>query len=113
CDLRHRLDDQRDDPRKVRLFVFSREGYGDARQPTPPAKPADCTLAIGAELDMNVMRYTVIDRRGAASFVGPCDALGALLIGCSGGAETLDQLLLAAERSGARLQDQVSSALAV
>jgi hypothetical protein len=62
---------------------------------------------------MNVMRYTVIDARGVASFVGPCEALRPLLIGCIGGAGSLDELLQAAERSGAKIYDQVTSALAV
>ena len=62
---------------------------------------------------MNVMRYTVIDARGVASFVGPCDALRPLLIGCIGGAGSLDELLQAAERSGAKIYDQVTSGLAV
>jgi hypothetical protein len=62
---------------------------------------------------MNVMRYTVIDARGTTSFVGPCEALRPLLIGCQGGATALEELLLAAERSGAHLYDPVTSGLAV
>jgi hypothetical protein len=63
---------------------------------------------------MNVMRYTVIDGRGVASFVGPCDALRGLLLGCISGASSLDDLLRAAERTGAKhLYEGVSSGLAV
>lgn len=62
---------------------------------------------------MNVMRYTVIDPIGVASFIGPCDALRPLLVGCVGGAATLEELLRAAERSGAQLFDPVTSGLAV
>ena len=62
---------------------------------------------------MNVMRYTVIDGRGVSSFVGPCDALSALLVGCIGGAGSLDELLTSAERSGGKLFDAVTSGLAV
>jgi len=62
---------------------------------------------------MNVMRYTVIDSRGVSSFIGPCEALRGLLLGCIGGASSLDDLLTAAERTGAKLQDPVSSGLAV
>jgi hypothetical protein len=62
---------------------------------------------------MNVMRYTIIDSRSVASFVGPCEALRPLLVGCVGGAKSCDELLLAAERSGARIYDPVTSGLAV
>jgi len=61
-----------------------------------------------------MMRYTIIDTHGTASFVGPCDALRPLLIGCVGGAASLEDLLRAAERAGARnLIEPVTSALAV
>jgi hypothetical protein len=62
---------------------------------------------------MNVMRYTVIDGRGVASFVGPCEALRGLLVGCISGASSLDDLLLAAERGGSKIHDPVTSGLAV
>jgi hypothetical protein len=62
---------------------------------------------------MNVMRYTVIDGRGVSSFVGPCDALRGLLVGCIGGAASLDDLLLAAERTGGKMHDPITSGLAV
>lgn len=62
---------------------------------------------------MNDMRFTVIDSRGVVSFVGPCAALTPLLVGCIGGAKSLEELLLAAERSGALLFDAVTSGLAV
>lgn len=62
---------------------------------------------------MNVMRYTVIDGRGVASFIGPCEALRGLLIGCIGGAASLDDLLAAAERTGSKMHEPISSGLAV
>jgi hypothetical protein len=59
------------------------------------------------------MRYTVIDGRGVVSFVGPCEALRGLLLGCIGGAASLEELLRAAERVGAKIYDPVTSGLAV
>jgi hypothetical protein len=65
------------------------------------------------EATMNVMRYTVVDPNGVTSFIGPCEALRPLLMGCVGGAATLEDLLRAAERSGAKLIEPVTSGLAV
>jgi hypothetical protein len=59
------------------------------------------------------MRYTVVDQRGTASFVAPCEALVPLLSACVGGARSLDELLHAAEGFGGRLFEPVLSGLAV
>ena len=62
---------------------------------------------------MNVMRFTVIDRRGGVSFVAPCTSLPALVSGCSRDPETLGQLLDAAQQVDSFLRDYVLSGLAV
>src|SRR5262249_59404452 len=70
------------------------------------------TQAPGAAT-INVMRYTIVDQRGTASFVAPCEALVPLLGACVGGARSLDELLTAAEGLGARLLGPIQSGLAV
>ena len=57
------------------------------------------------------MRYTVVDQRGTASFIGPCEALMPLLGACVSGARSLEELLSSAQ--GAKLIDPVTSGLAV
>ncbi|MDA8189538.1 MAG: hypothetical protein M0T85_15475 [Dehalococcoidales bacterium] len=59
------------------------------------------------------MRYTVIDKWGAVSFVADCHALAALVAGCAEGAEDLDELLEFAERYDQRLREYVTCGLAV
>jgi hypothetical protein len=59
------------------------------------------------------MRFTVVDPRGTASFVAPCEALVPLLGACVGGARSLDELLTAAEVHGAGLREPILSGLAV
>ena len=40
-----------------------------------------------------LMRYTLIDRHGKVSFVGPCLALEALVAACARQPESIDELL--------------------
>lgn len=62
---------------------------------------------------MNLMRYTVVDKWGAVSFVADCHALSALVAACAEGARDLQELLEYAERYDRRLQEYVTSGLAV
>jgi hypothetical protein len=59
------------------------------------------------------MRFTVVDRAGKVSFVGPCLALEALVAGCSRHPQTLGELLDAAAPYNSSLRDIVLSGLAV
>lgn len=59
------------------------------------------------------MRFTVIDSRGRVSFIGPCDALEALVAACAAQPRNLEQLMLAAEPFIGTLSDHVLSGLAV
>ncbi len=59
------------------------------------------------------MRFTVLDARGAVSFIAPCRALDALVAACAAGATTLAELLQAASRFEPELDDRVLSGLAV
>lgn len=62
---------------------------------------------------MNVMRYTIVDGKGAVSFVAPCEVLKVLVAGCCANPPDLDDLLSAAERLDAGLPEYVYSGLAV
>ena len=62
---------------------------------------------------VNLMRYTVVDKWGAVSFVADGHALSALVAACAEGAESLQELLEYAERYDRRLQEYVTSGLAV
>jgi len=62
---------------------------------------------------VNVMRYTVIDDRGAVSFVGACEALPALITACFQGATTLDEMMERIDRRQRRMAEFVLSGLAV
>ena len=59
------------------------------------------------------MRYTVVDRRGAVSFVGPCAASTALLAACSRNPANLEEFLEYAEAYYRSLKDYVFNGLAV
>jgi hypothetical protein len=59
------------------------------------------------------MRFTVVDRDGKVSFVGPCEALEALVAGCARQPATLGELLDAAAPFNPALRDIVLSGLAV
>ncbi|MBI3980321.1 MAG: hypothetical protein HY331_19270 [Chloroflexi bacterium] len=62
---------------------------------------------------MNVMRYTVLDRRGGVSFIGACEALRALVAGCSADPRDLDGLLAEAARYYPTIREYVLSGLAI
>ncbi len=62
---------------------------------------------------MNIMRYTIIDKRGAVSFVDHCDVLDALVAACAENPRTLEDLLDVAERYYHSLKEYVLSGLAV
>ena len=62
---------------------------------------------------MNVIRCTVVDRRGAVSFVAHCDALPALVAACVANPPSLDRLLELSEPYYANLRDYVEAGLAV
>ena len=59
------------------------------------------------------MRYTIIDKAGKVSFVGPCPSLEALVAGCVRQPETLAELLDAAAPYDPGLREYVLSGLAV
>ena len=62
---------------------------------------------------MQLMRFTIVDRTGKVSFVGPCLALEALVAACSRQPTTLVELLDAAAPYNGSLRDIVQSGLAV
>ncbi|MSQ61969.1 MAG: hypothetical protein EXR43_05265 [Dehalococcoidia bacterium] len=62
---------------------------------------------------MNLMRYTVVDRDGAVSFILHGDALPALLASCSRGPRTLVELLQGAEPYYHDVNTLVQNGLAV
>lgn len=62
---------------------------------------------------MNVMRYTLIDRKGGVSFVAHCDVCFALVAACAMGPQTLEQLLDFADIYYCDLSDYVQNGLAV
>ena len=62
---------------------------------------------------MNVMRYTVVDDRGAVSFVAGCESLKALVAACAESPHSLAELLSLASRYDPKLEDYVTSGLAV
>ena len=59
------------------------------------------------------MRFTIIDRAGKVSFVGPCASLEALVAGCARQPQSLGELLEAAAPFDPALRDYVLSGLAV
>jgi hypothetical protein len=61
----------------------------------------------------DVMRFTIIDPAGTASFVAPCAVLEALVAACASGPKTLADLLASAEPYAPGLSDHITSALAV
>lgn len=62
---------------------------------------------------MNLLRYTVIDRRGGVSFMAHGDALPALVKACSFYPQTLEDLLDLTAAYYASLREYVQSGLAV
>jgi len=59
------------------------------------------------------MRYTVVDERGAVSFVASCESLNALVAACAENPTRLGQMLGQTRRFDAQLEDYVSCGLAV
>jgi len=62
---------------------------------------------------MNLMRYTIVEPRGAVSFVYDGASLGLLLRACAEVPATVDALLEATARRDSRLREHVSCGLAV
>jgi hypothetical protein len=62
---------------------------------------------------MNLIRCTVVDRRGAVSFVAHCDALSALVAACAASPCSLEELLELSEPYYRGLRDYVEAGLAV
>lgn len=62
---------------------------------------------------MNVMRFTIIDRRGAVSFVAPCNAMKALVAACCSEPVSVEDLLNEAQRYEEKIAAHVLSGLAV
>jgi len=62
---------------------------------------------------MNLIRCTVVDRRGAVSFVAHCDVLSALVAACAAGPLSLGDLLDLSEPYYRNLRDYVEAGLAV
>jgi len=62
---------------------------------------------------MNLIRCTVVDRRGAVSFVAHCDVLSALVAACAASPLSLGDLLELSEPYYRNLRDYVEAGLAV
>lgn len=62
---------------------------------------------------MNLMRYTVIDKFGGVSFVADAEAAFALAAACSGGPQSLEQLLEGAEPYYCNLKEHVLNGLSI
>ena len=62
---------------------------------------------------MNIMRYTVVDGRGAISFVADCDSLNAMVAACADGPRSVQHFLEALARYDSKLTDHITSGLAV
>lgn len=62
---------------------------------------------------MNVIRCTVVDVRGAVSFIVHADALAALTAACSANPSSLEELLAGAEPYYRNLGEQVLNGLAI
>ena len=62
---------------------------------------------------MNVMRFTIVDEDGSISFIGPVEALPALVRACGSNPKSLEAFLQAAEPYYAGLADSVGNGLAI
>lgn len=62
---------------------------------------------------MNVIRFTIIDERGASSFVGPCHAIKMLVAACSQHPSSSGQLLQYARPYDEAFARSIESGLAV
>ena len=75
-------------------------------EPRPFVRPSDRRRFV--------MRYTIIDNRGSASFVGPCHGLKALVAACAAGApQTTEALLVAAGEYDSEFRDSALNGLRV
>ena len=61
----------------------------------------------------DVKRFTIIDARGAVSFVAPCRTMEALVAACAGQPSNLENLLESASQFVPDVQERVLSGLAV
>jgi hypothetical protein len=59
------------------------------------------------------MRYTVVDNRGAVSFVAACDALPILVAACAENPPRVEDLLSLASRYQPALEDYVTCGMAI
>ena len=59
------------------------------------------------------MRFTIVDDRGSISFIGPVEALPALVRACGSNPKSLEAFLQAAEPYYAGLADSVGNGLAI
>ena len=62
---------------------------------------------------VNVIRCTVVDERGAVSFIVHADALSALAVACSTNPSSLEEMLEGAEPYYHNLREQVLNGLAI
>jgi hypothetical protein len=62
---------------------------------------------------MNLIRCTIVDRRGAVSFVAHCDVLSALVAACADSPPCLEELLQLSEPYYGNLREYVEAGLAV
>jgi hypothetical protein len=62
---------------------------------------------------MNIMRFTVVDRSGAVSFVAPCNVMKALVGGCCAGPADIYELLIQTEKYEEKVSAHVLNGLAV
>ncbi|MBI4300959.1 MAG: hypothetical protein HY677_07455 [Chloroflexi bacterium] len=62
---------------------------------------------------MNVMRYTVVDRRGAVSFIAHCDLFTALVAACARNPRTIGEMLASADEFFHGVADRILCGLAV
>ncbi len=62
---------------------------------------------------MNLIRCTIVDRRGAVSFVAHCDVLSALVAACAASPPSRGELLDLSEPYYGNLRDSVEAGLAV
>ncbi len=62
---------------------------------------------------MNLIRCTIVDTRGAVSFVAHCDALPALAAACAGSPSSLEELLELSEPYYRNLREYVEAGLSL
>jgi hypothetical protein len=72
-----------------------------------------CRSGKAANTVVNVIRCTVVDERGAVSFIVHADALSALTAACSANPSNLEELLEGVEPYYHNLREQVLNGLAI